>query len=131
MQALTTFFSGASSINTTTYIVNNILLGAIRDLCDSGLDGVTKTLLTAVLLGCNEKYVKTFDILCAMVNDDKSCWGCGKSMDGIVMSQVTWHKIIYVAVHTDYLDMPFFSGLLTVIMKFTGDINCRVMVRHF
>ena len=29
-------------------------------------------------------------------------------MDGIVMSQVTWHKIIYVAVHTGYLDMTFF-----------------------
>lgn len=82
------------------------MLGVVRDLCDSGLDGVTKTLLTAVLLGCNEKYVKTFDVLCAMFNDDKS--KCGKSMNGSVMLQLTWHKIIYVAVHIGYLDITFF-----------------------
>ena len=127
MQALTTFYSGASSTSTTTCIVSNTspclvcenyeeicqvscdikdhlvsMLGAVRDLCNSGLDGVTKTLLTAVLLVCNEKYVKTFDVLCAMFDDDDSCWGCGKSINGIVMSQLTWHKIIYVAVHIGY-----------------------------
>jgi len=87
--------------------------------------------LTAVLLGCNEKYVKTFYVLCAMLDDDESCWGCGKSIDSIVMSQLTWHKIIYVAVHVGYLDVRFFSGLLIVIMKFTDDINCQLTVRHF
>jgi len=134
MQALTTFYSGESSTITTTCIVNNstlcsvcenyeeicqvscdikdhlvLLLSTVRDLCDLGLDGATKTLLTAVLLGCNEKYVKTFDVLCAMLDDDdESCWGCGKSINSIVMSQLTWHKIIYVAVHVGYLDMRFF-----------------------
>jgi len=56
------------------------LSNTVRDLCDLGLDGATRTILTAVLLGCNEKYVKTFDVLCAMLDDDESCWGCGKSM---------------------------------------------------
>lgn len=68
------------------------LLNAVRNLCDAGLEGVTKTLLTAVLLGCNEKYAKTFDVLCDMVKDDddaQSCWGCGKTVNGIVMSPLT------------------------------------------
>ena len=35
----------------------------VIELCDNGLDGVTKSLLIAVLLKCNQKYVLSFNEL--------------------------------------------------------------------
>ena len=84
-----------------------VLLRTANELCLAGLQGVTKTLLTAVLLGVNEQYVHSFDVLHEMMNDKESCWGCGTSILGNRMSQLQWHKIIYVAVHLGYLDLLF------------------------
>ena len=82
MWALSYFYAGANDASSPTCFVNNsplcsvcensklicqesidikehliLLFSAVRALCSAGLEGVTKTLLTAVLLGSNEKYV--------------------------------------------------------------------------
>ena len=46
------------SIDTEEYLV--VLLRALQQLCDTGLQGVSKTLLISSLLQTNEKYVETF-----------------------------------------------------------------------
>ena len=84
-----------------------LLLRTTNELCLAGLQGVTKTLLTAVLLGVNEQYVRSFDALNEILNDKESCWGCGTSILGNRMSPLQWHKIIYVAVHLGFLDLLF------------------------
>ena len=84
-----------------------VLLRTANELCLAGLQGVTKTLLTAVLLGVNEQYIHAFDVLHEMMNNKESCWGCETSFLGNRMSQLQWHKIIYVAVHLGYLDLLF------------------------
>ena len=50
-----------------------VLLCTVNELCLAGLQGVTKTLLTAVLLGVNEQYVHLFDALHEMMNDKELC----------------------------------------------------------
>lgn len=94
-----------ASIDIQKYLV--LLLQTIKDLCDFGLEGVTKTLVTAVLLQGNEQYVHTFEKLQTIFDEDNSCWGCGAIVDDIRMSQPAWHKILYVAVHLSFLDLSF------------------------
>ena len=84
-----------------------LLLKMIIKLCENGLDGVTKTLLIAVLLKCNQKYVLSFNELKDFAQHDNPMWGCGTNVNGIVMSKAVWHKIIYVAVHLGYLQISF------------------------
>ena len=84
-----------------------LLLHTTNELCLAGLQRVTKTLLTAVLLGINEQYVCLFEVLHEILSDKESCWGCGTSILGNRMLQLRWHKIIYVAVHLGFLDLLF------------------------
>ena len=84
-----------------------LLVKMVIELCDNGLDGVTKTLPIAVLLKCNQKYVLSFNELKDFAQHENTMWGCGTNINGIVMSKAAWHKIIYVAVHLGYLDLSF------------------------
>ena len=52
-----------------------LLLRTINEFCSKGLQGVTKALLTAVLLGVNEQYVCSFEVLDEILSDKGSCWG--------------------------------------------------------
>ena len=84
-----------------------LLLKTAIEFCDNGLDGVTKTLLIAVLLKYNQKYVESFDELKDLTQHENTVWDCGTNVNGIVMSKAAWHKILYVAVHLGYLDLSF------------------------
>jgi len=83
------------------------LLRIINELRSAGLQGVTTTLLTAVLLGIKEQYVRSFEVLHGSLSDDKSCWGCGMLILGNRMSKHQWHKVLYVAVYLGFLDLAF------------------------
>lgn len=85
-----------------------VLLTVIQNLCETSLQSVTKTLLISVLLQSNEKYVRTFDSLQNMIVEEGSCWGCGVTVCGTKMSQPAWHKILYVAVHLNLIDLDIF-----------------------
>ena len=68
------FYAGANDSDPPSYFsANSPLCAAVcvnsNELCLAGQQGVTKTLLTAVLLGVNEQYVRSFDAL----NDKESC----------------------------------------------------------
>jgi len=63
--------------------------------------------LISVLLQINEKFVKTFGSLHCIFDSDEACWGCGVNVEGIKMSQPSWHKILYVAVHLNFVDLDF------------------------
>ena len=76
----------------------------MQELCEIGLQGVTKTLLISVLLQTNEKYVQTFGLL---FDSEESCWWCGVSGNGIKMSKSVCHKILYVAVNLNLVDLDF------------------------
>ena len=93
------------SLDIKPYLI--ILLRTIQELCETGLQGVTKTLLISVLLQINEKFVKTFGSLHCIFDSDEACWGCGVNVEGIKMSQPSWHKILYVAVHLNFVDLDF------------------------
>ncbi|MCY3928217.1 MAG: helicase-related protein [Acidobacteria bacterium] len=93
------------SIDIKEYLV--LLLRAIQELYETGLQGVTKTLLISVLLQTNEKYVRTFGTLQSIFDNEESCWGCGVSVNGTKMSQPGWHKVLYVAVHLSLVDLDF------------------------
>lgn len=90
------------SVDISEHII--VLLQTINELCLAGLQGVTKTLLTAILLGVNEQYVEA---LHEILSDKESCWGRGMLIQGNRMSKPQWHKVLYVAVHLDYLDLLF------------------------
>ena len=68
---------------------------------------MTKTLLLSVLLGNNEKYVRTFEILADIFDSEDSCWRSGISVNDMTMSQSTWHKVLYIAVHLCLIDLNF------------------------
>ena len=93
------------SIDIKEYLV--VLLRALQELSDTGLQGITKTLLISVLLKTNEKYVQKFGTLQSMFDNEESCWGCGVSVNGTKMSQPGWHKILYVAVYLSLVDLDF------------------------
>ena len=71
--------------------------------------GVAKTLLIAVLLQINERYVhsRSFAEMVDLLDNNDSCWGCGAMVKGLRMSQYMWHKILYVAVHLGFLHLSF------------------------
>jgi len=94
------------SIDIKPYLV--FLLRTIQELCETGLQGVTKTLLMSVLLQSNENYVKTFDTL--QCTFDSECWVSGVNVgyiEEMKMSQPAWHKVLYVAVHLNFADLHF------------------------
>ena len=95
-----------------------LLVKTVIELCDNGLDGVIKTLLIAVLLKCNQKYVLSFNELKDFAQHKNTMWGCETNVNGIVISKAAWHKIIYVAVYLGYLDLL----LMKTIMRCIGDI---------
>ena len=37
-----------------------------------------------------------------------SLWGCGKLVNGTMISCSSWHKVLYVAVHIGFLDLRFY-----------------------
>ena len=76
-----------------------LLFQAIKTLSNAGFLGVTKTLLIAVLLQINERYVCSFAEMVDLLDSNNSCWGCGIMVKGLKMSQSMWHEILYVAVH--------------------------------
>jgi len=84
-----------------------LLLKTFQSLVDYGLQGMTKTLITAILMQSNEQYVRKFKELEDIFDDDDSCWGCGRMLGDIRMSFTAWYKILYVAVHIGYIDMYF------------------------
>ena len=84
-----------------------IFLRTIQELCETGLQGVTKALLISVLLQINEKYVKTFNLLHCIFDSNEACWGCGVNVEEIKMSQPSWHKILYATVHLNFVDLDF------------------------
>ena len=126
LQALACFYGGAGDNDPPTcFIANNplcsvcelaeicevsidikeylaVLLRTMQELCEIGLQGVTKTLLISVLLQTNEKYVQTFGSLQSIFDSEESCWGYGVSVNGIKMSKPVWHKILYVAVKPQF-----------------------------
>ena len=131
-QALAFFYGGVSDTDPPTcFVANNplcsvceyseeiceisidikefllVLLRTIKELCTAGLPGVTKTLLFSVLLRINEKYVRTFEALTDIFDNEDTCWGSGVSVNGTAMSQSTWHKILYAGVHHSLIDLNF------------------------
>ena len=42
-----------------------------------------------------------------LLDNNESCWGYGVIIKGLKMSQSMWHKILYVAVHLEVLDLSF------------------------
>jgi len=108
------------SVDIKEYIV--LLLKTVAQLCDNGLDGVTKTLLIAVLLKCNQKYVLSFSELKDFTQQENTAWGCGTSVNGTAMSKSAWHKVLYVAVHLGYLEICFrfrpFDGHIEVHRRY-------------
>jgi len=52
-----------------------ILLGAVKQMHELGIENVTKTLLISMLLQTNKQYVRKFDCLKDM--NDNSCWQSG------------------------------------------------------
>ena len=44
------------------------------------------------------------------------------------MSKQAWHKVMYVSVHMDFLDMTF--DFMIVIMKCIGDTSCLYQARN-
>ena len=84
-----------------------LLFQTIKTLSNAGFLGVTKTLLIAVLLQINERYVCSFAEMVDLLDNNNSCWGCGIMVKGLKMSQSMRHKILYVAVHLGFLDLSF------------------------
>ena len=84
-----------------------VLLKTVKQICDTGLQKVTKILLISVLLQSNENYVRSFDALQDMLDESNTCWGSGLYVNAIRVSKPSWHKVIYVAVHLGYLDVTF------------------------
>ena len=84
-----------------------VLLKTVKQICDTGLQKVIKTLLISVLLQSNENYVRSFDALQDMLDESNTCWGSGLYVNDIRVSKPSWHKVIYVAVHLGYLDVSF------------------------
>ena len=65
------------------------------------------TINSCFIVGVNEQYIRSFDALHEILSDKESCWGLGTSILGNRMSQLQWHKIIYVAVHLGFPDLLF------------------------
>ena len=42
-----------------------------------------------------------------LLDNNESCWGYGVIIKGLKMSQSMLHKILYVAVHLEVLDLSF------------------------
>ena len=61
------------SINIKEHMI--LLLRTTNELCIAGLQGVTKKLLTVVLLGINERYVHSFEVLHEILNDKNHAGG--------------------------------------------------------
>lgn len=55
----------------------------------------------------NEQYIRKDEQLHNIFNDSDSLWGCGKLVNGTLMSYTSWHKILYVAVHVGFFDLHF------------------------
>ena len=88
-----------------SYLV--VLLQAIEALKKLGLEGATKTSTTAVLLKTNEQYVWKYEQLHDVIENDDSIWGCGKMVHNVAMSYISWHNVLYIAVHIGFLDLKF------------------------
>ena len=84
-----------------------LLFQTIKTLNSVGFQGVNKTLLTAVLLQINERYVRSFAEMVDLLDNNESCWGCGVMVKRLKMLQSMWHKILYVAVHLGFLNLSF------------------------
>ena len=66
----------------------SILLNAIQQLHPAGLPKVTNTLLISILLQCNETYLRSFDVLCDLLDHDSdTCWGSGLYVNDIRVSK--------------------------------------------
>ena len=88
-----------------SYLV--VLLQAIEALKKLGVEGATKTLITAMLIKTNEQYVRKYEQLHDAIETDDSIWGCGKMVNDVAMSYISWHYVLYVAVHIGFLDLKF------------------------
>ena len=84
-----------------------LLFQTIKTLNNAGFLGVTKTLLIAVLLQINGRYIRSFTEMIDLLDNNDSCWGCGAMAKGLKMSQSMLYKIPYVAVHLGFLDLSF------------------------
>ena len=76
-----------------------VLLKAVQQICNAGMQNVSKSLLIFVLLQSNEQYVGKFEMLQDVIEADDSCCGSGLYVNDLRVSKQTWHKVIYVAVH--------------------------------
>jgi len=74
------------SVNIKEYLVASLTV--IQNLCETGLQSVTKTLLISVLLQSNKKYVQMFDSLQSMFDEEGSCWGHGVTVCGTTSMSV-------------------------------------------
>ena len=84
-----------------------ILLKTIQAFTECGLEGATKTLITAMLMKTNEQYIRKHEQLHDILDASDSLWGCGKLVNCTMMSCSSWHKLLYVGVHIGYLDLHF------------------------
>lgn len=79
-----------------------IWLKNFQSLVAYGLRGITKTLITGILMQSNEQYVRTFKELEGIFTDDddyddsRCMWGCGRMVGEVRMSFTTWYKVLYV-----------------------------------
>ena len=93
------------TVDIQSYLV--VLLHAINALRELGLEGATKTLITAILLKNNEQYIQKYEQLHDVTKSDDSIWGCGKVVNDVPMSYVSWHNVLYAAVHIGFVDLQF------------------------
>lgn len=75
------------SINIQAFLV--VLLKAVKEVYDVGLHNITKTLLLSILLRTNEEYVRKFDLLQDIINNEDTCWGSGVYLGDTAVSRQT------------------------------------------
>ena len=127
--ALSFFYGGAGDMNPPTCFVSNsplcmvckasdklcqescnikdylcTILSTVQQLQNAGLSNVTKTLLVGVLMKTTSQYV---DKCLESVDNDIIPWGCGMVIRDVPMSNYSWYKVLYVAVHLCLLDLSF------------------------
>ena len=66
-----------------------VLLKAVQQICNAGMQNVSKSLLIFVLLQSNEQYVRKFEMLQDVIEADDSCWGSGLYVNDLRVSKQT------------------------------------------
>ena len=75
--------------------------------------------------------MQTFEALADILDSEDTCWGSGVSVNGTAMSQSAWHKVLYVGVHRNLVDLNLHSDPLRITMKCTGNMYCHQLEKSF